>query len=608
MAGDMKTFDSARRDLLRLSSMGLAASAVSAHSRAGREESRRPGALAACCSTCAPSAPPATARPSIRPPSTRPSKPLRPPAEAPSSFPAGTTSRFSIRLKSHVDLYLSQGCAIIAADSPKPGETTGYMGGTYDAAEPKTAWDAYQDYGHNHWHNSLLWGDGISDFSITGPGLIWGKGLSFGAGPGRPPAGSGASGAGFGPGRPDARRRSGARAGTARRARRDQPAAAQAAGGGGGAGLAAGARPGRGNYTMYQAEQAGVGNKTIGAEELPQRHAARLLHPQGRPLRASWSPAWTTSPSTTSRSTPTATAWTSTAARTCASPTAPSTRPGTTPSCPSPASRSATTAPARTSPSPTATSPAAGSWARVLDGTWKRRSRAHGGTGRIKCGTESNGGFNNIAISNCVFEGCQGLALETVDGALLEDIAVTNITMRDIISCPIFLRLGARLRGPKGSAGRPEHRGRHAEARADLQHHCYNTASRFGSNITGIPGYPVEDLKISDVYVAARRRRHRRVRSKIEVPERENAYPEPGMLGPLPAHGFYFRHVNRLEMSHVEVAPVAPDARPAIYLDDVHRADFFAITAPSSPPAFSFNKSTDMRVLMSRAAPDSTTP
>ena len=66
--------------------------------------------------------------------------------------------------------------------SPKPGETTGYNGGTYDAAEPKTAWDAYQDYGHNHWHNSLIWGEDIHDISITGPGLIYGKGLSFGAG------------------------------------------------------------------------------------------------------------------------------------------------------------------------------------------------------------------------------------------------------------------------------------------------------------------------------------------------------------------------------------------------------------------------------------------
>ena len=83
---------------------------------------------------------------------------------------------FSIRLKSHVHLHLEQGSAIVAADSPKPGETTGYNGGVYDAAEPKTEWDAYQDYGHNHWHNSLLWGEDIHDFSITGTGLIYGKG------------------------------------------------------------------------------------------------------------------------------------------------------------------------------------------------------------------------------------------------------------------------------------------------------------------------------------------------------------------------------------------------------------------------------------------------
>src|ERR1700733_7196112 len=102
-------------------------------------------------------------------------------------FPAGTWLSFSIRLKSHVTLHLAQGATILAADSPLPDATTGSNGGTYDAAEPNTAWDAYQDYGHNHWHNSLIWGEGINDVSITGPGLIFGKGLSFGAGPGRPP-------------------------------------------------------------------------------------------------------------------------------------------------------------------------------------------------------------------------------------------------------------------------------------------------------------------------------------------------------------------------------------------------------------------------------------
>src|SRR6185437_14337180 len=96
-------------------------------------------------------------------------------------FPAGSYLCFSIRLKSSVHLHLLQGCTIIAADSPLPGEQTGYRGGAYDAAEPNTPWEAYQDYGHNHWHNSLFVGENISDFSIQGPGLIHGAGLSHGS-------------------------------------------------------------------------------------------------------------------------------------------------------------------------------------------------------------------------------------------------------------------------------------------------------------------------------------------------------------------------------------------------------------------------------------------
>ena len=514
-------------------------------------------------------------------------------------FPGGNYICFSIRLKSHVDLYLSQGCAIIAADSPKPGETTGYLGGAYDAAEPKNAWDAFQDYGHNHWHNSLLWGDGISDFSITGPGLIWGKGLSYGLGPGRPPAGSGASGAGFGPGRPDAP----AGAGAARPNAAGAPAGAARPGG---AGAGAAGRNARGSYTVFQAEQPGVANKAIALKNCHNVNLRDFSILKGGHF---------------------AILVTGVNNLTIDNLKIDTDRDGMDIDCCKNVRVSNCTV---NSPWDDAIVPkssfalgynrpcenmnitncyVSGCWelGSVLDGTWKRRAGA-GGTGRIKCGTESNGGFINIAISNCVFEGCQGLALETVDGALLEDVAVTNITMRDIASCPIYLRLGARLRGPKGAAGTDQSTVVGTLRRVLLSNIvCHNTASRFGSNITGIPGFPVEDLKISDVFVEC-------VgggtpdQVKIEVPERENGYPEPGMLGPLPTYGFYFRHLNRLEMSHVEVAPVAPDARPAIYLDDVHRADFIAITAPSTPPAFSFNKSTDIRVLLSRAAPDSTTP
>ncbi len=510
-------------------------------------------------------------------------------------FPAGTYLCFSIRLKSKVDLFLAQGSVIEAAASPLPGQTTGYLGGTYDEAEPKTSYDAYQDYGHNHWHNSLIWGENISDVSITGPGLIYGKGLSFGAGPGRPPATAGATGRGFGPERSGTPGPGGATAA----AQSPAPPRPQ------------GPRPGRGDYPQYQAEQPGVGNKAIAMKNcrnvvfrdlsiLKGGHFGLLLTGVDNltidNLKID-----------TDRDGMDIDCCRNVRVSNCTV-----NSPWDDGICPK---SSFSLGYNRSTDDVTITNcfvTGAYRLGTVLDGTWKKFDGSEqdhgkiGGTGRIKCGTESNGGFRNITVSNCVFEGCQGLALETVDGALLEDITVTNITMRDVISCPLFLRLGSRLRGPKGTGDQSTVVG---TLRRVLISNVtsYNTAGKFGSNITGIPGHSVEDVKISDMYVETTGGGTAE-QAGIQVPEKEDAYPEPGMLGTLPTYGFYFRHVNRLEMSHVEVTPKTPDARPAIYTDDVHRADFSFITAPKSPSAFSFNKSTDVRVLLSRAAPDSTIP
>ena len=73
-----------------------------------------------------------------------------------------------------------------------------------------------------------------------------------------------------------------------------------------------------------------------------------------------------------------------------------------------------------------------------------------GPTGRIKLGTESNGDFRNIIIRNCTFTHCRGLALETVDGSQMENIAVTDIRMKDINNAPFYIRAGNRNRGPEG--------------------------------------------------------------------------------------------------------------------------------------------------------------
>ncbi len=454
-------------------------------------------------------------------------------------FPAGDYLSFSIRLKSFVHLHLGQGCRLIAADSPLPNEQTGYRGGTYDAAEPLTAWDAYQDYGHNHWHNSRIWGEEIHDISITGPGLIWGRGLSHG----------------------------------------------------------------RGNQDdlgyKFIAEQPGVGNKAIAL-----KNCHNVLFRDFSILKGGHFGLLLTAVDNmtidnlkidTDRDGMDIDCCKNVRVSNCTV-----NSPWDDGICPK---SSFALGYARSTENVTITDcyvTGCYELGSVLDNS--RRRFAPGAktwyTGRIKCGTESNGGFRNITISDCVFEGCNGLALESMDGALLENIVVTNLAMRDIHQAPFFFRLGARLRGPQGKTQVGTLRGVLVSNVA-----CFNAESKYSSIISGVPGHAIEDLKFSNIYIQHQGGGTAEA-ALLRPPENEAKYPDPNMFGPMPAQGFFFRHVRNLEMSHIEIQPMVPDLRPAMVLEDVNRADFYAITAPATVKNFALRNVADLRIFMSRAGGD----
>lgn len=214
------------------------------------------------------------------------------------------------------------------------------------------------------------------------------------------------------------------------------------------------------------------------------------------------------------------------------------------------------------------------------------------GFGRIKLGTESNGGFKNITVTNCVFDNCFGIALETVDGAICEDIAISNITLRGVRNSPLFLRLGRRMRGPSGA---PVGSLRRVLIQNIVSHDGF---AFLPSIIAGIEGHPVEDIKISDVYLHQRGGGDAAL-AKREPPKVEEGYPDPKMFGDLPATGFFIRHARNIEMSNIEIAVAAPDARPAFWLRGVAEADFFRLRVPAGP-SFALDQVTGFRTFGSR--------
>jgi polygalacturonase len=467
-------------------------------------------------------------------------------------FPAGNYLSVSIHLKSNVTLYIDQGATIVAAKT-RPGVA-------YDPPEPNP-WDKYQDFGHTHWHNSLIWGEGLENVSILGPGMIWGEGLVRSGSQSRNEAQNlvlrdvqtVGPNAPFGYPNP----RDTVETGWANKAislklcRNVIIRDISILQGGHFAILATGVD----NLTIDNLK---IDTNRDGIDVDACRNvrisncSVNSPFDDGICLKSSYGLGF-----------------------------------------------------ARATENVTITNCQVSGYdeGTFLAGTYKRayKKYSHNSTtGRIKFGTESNGGFKNITITNCVFDYSRGLALETVDGGLLEDVTITNITMRDITNSPIFIRLGNRARGPKETT-------QVGELRRVLLSNIvvYNADPKYGSIISGIPGHMIEDLKLSNIRIYYEGGGTRQ-QAALEPPEKEADYPEPVMFGEIPAYGFFIRHVKGLEMSDVEVGFLKEDLRAPFVLHDVRGADFFRVRAQraAESPTFILKNVEDFSTIQCKAVPD----
>jgi hypothetical protein len=199
----------------------------------------------------------------------------------------------------------------------------------------------------------------------------------------------------------------------------------------------------------------------------------------------------------------------------------------------------------------------------------------------LKLGTESVGGFQNITFSNCVVydTGLSGIALETVDGGVLENVNVSGVNMRNVKSA-IFLRLGSRARPAYEGAHQP---GMGAFRNVLITNVQADGADKAGCAIAGLPGYAIEEVTLQDIRVRFAGGGTKQDASR-EVFEAAEAYPEYNMFGTLPAFGFYCRHVRGLRFDQVQVSRETADDRPALVCDDVDRLTVSGFESPNNDP------------------------
>ena len=198
----------------------------------------------------------------------------------------------------------------------------------------------------------------------------------------------------------------------------------------------------------------------------------------------------------------------------------------------------------------------------------------------IKLGTESNGGFKNVTVSNCVITDTRsvGLSVEAVDGGDIDGVTFTNITMNNV-GCPFFVIIGDRARGPEGtgigtiknlSISHVIYTGPFNELprkRSPYYRHLdYLPFNKQGGMIVGLPGHYVENVRLEDIYLQV----DGGVDTPVEsVPERPKGYPDADIFGTLNSYGFFIRHAKNVKAVDIRAEVINPDARPEITIDDV---------------------------------------
>ncbi len=197
----------------------------------------------------------------------------------------------------------------------------------------------------------------------------------------------------------------------------------------------------------------------------------------------------------------------------------------------------------------------------------------------FKFGTESEGDFKNVSVTNCVMlrrdsgrRPLSGISIESVDGANVDGVVISNVSMEDVLA-PIFIRLGTRARAMENPAP--------GTVKNVSIRNVTATGVSLASSITGVAGGRVQDVSIDGLNVTVEG--GGAVRG-LDVPEVEAKYPESNMFGEFPSSAVYGRHVDGLTLHNIKVHALQPDPRPAVVMDDVTRLDVSDFESTNVPP------------------------
>lgn len=206
----------------------------------------------------------------------------------------------------------------------------------------------------------------------------------------------------------------------------------------------------------------------------------------------------------------------------------------------------------------------------------------------IKFGTESNSAFINTTVTGCTIynTGMEALYLLTSDGAVVEGLSISNITMRNV-AVPLCIMVTDRGRGPEGtkvgeiknvSVANVIITGPYPEfieetmaqnSRDFNNNDLKKRAYRLPFIIAGLPDSIIKNVSLSNIQFVAPGGGTVEDR-EIVMNEVRDGYPTAKRYGKKsPVYGLFARNVDNLKLYNVDFMTEKEDARDAMLLENV---------------------------------------
>ncbi len=200
----------------------------------------------------------------------------------------------------------------------------------------------------------------------------------------------------------------------------------------------------------------------------------------------------------------------------------------------------------------------------------------------IKFGTETTGDMKYITINNCTIYNvrCTGISIESIDGANLEAINISNIMMENV-TCPIFMILGRRMRAPEGTPIGTIKNISISNVYADNNDETYKsidfwypligegseyqTNECITSNIVNMTDNVFENVTLTNVHLKVM---GGKTIAESSFTANPTGYADGAMFGKvLPASGLFVKGVKNAILQNVTVETINPDERPTILVE-----------------------------------------